>query len=788
MERENGGTASKPQPTYEELRERVARLERQAQQEISFRRVLDNLVEGCAVLSPAWIYLYVNDVNARHAHLTPAEMVGRNMLELIPGVEESPFFAVYRRCMEERTPQRVESKFTFADGSSAWYEAKAEPVSEGIFVLSQDITARKTAEEELRKALGEAEEGRRTLQALMDHVPEGITIADEQGVTIRMVSRFGQELLGSPHDQLPAAEVARRWTVYHPDGKTVMAPDDLPLTRAVRRGEVVRDAELVQVNAQGQRLHLLCNAAPIHDGRGRIVGAVVAWRDISDRKQAEEALRESERRYRAIGESIDYGVWVCAPDGKNIYASESFLRLVGLTQQQCSDFGWGDVLHPDDAERTIAAWKECVRTGGAWDIEHRFRGVDGKWHPILARGVPVRNERGEITSWAGINLDIGRLKEAEEALREADRRKDEFLAVLSHELRNPLTPIRNSVFMLEHAPPGGEQARRAHQIIDRQSAHLARLVDDLLDLNRINRGKVELHRERFDLAELVQRTIEDHRASFLDRGVGLDLTIAGAPLWLEADPTRIAQVVGNLLGNAGKFTPRGGSVHVAVHGDASQAVLRVRDTGAGIAPDLLRTIFEPFTQAEQSIARSLGGLGLGLALVKGFVEMHGGAVSAASAGPGRGAEFVVRLPLLERVVLDESRAAVAAAPRTLGVLVIEDNRDAAESLRGVLELLGHEAQLASDGTAGIAAARAMRPDLVLCDIGLPDMSGYAVARELRADPQLAACRLVALTGYAQPEDLVKAREAGFDRHLAKPPSLDRLRELLSGLEGPSPER
>jgi CheY-like chemotaxis protein len=248
---------------------------------------------------------------------------------------------------------------------------------------------------------------------------------------------------------------------------------------------------------------------------------------------------------------------------------------------------------------------------------------------------------------------------------------------------------------------------------------------------------------------------------------------------VNADPTRIAQVVGNLLGNACKFTPAGGRVNVHLAVEESRAVLRVRDTGTGIAPDLFSTIFDPFTQAEQSLARSQGGLGLGLSLVKGFVELHDGTVGVASEGLGRGAEFVVRLPLLERVVFDQPRPAAAAAQRALQVLVIEDNRDAAESLRDVIEFMGHAARVAFDAATGMAAARELQPDMVLCDIGLPDMDGYAVARELRTDPQLASCLLVALTGYAQPEDLAKAKAAGFDRHLAKPPSLEALRGLLA---------
>jgi len=623
-----------------------------------------------------------------------------------------------------------------------------------------------------------------------------------------------------------------------------------------------------------------------------------------------EALRVSERVYRAIGEAIDYGVWVCEPDGRNIYASESFLKLVGITQQQCSDFGWGDVLHPDDAERTIAAWKECVRTGGTWDIEHRFRGVDGRWHPVLARGVPVRNERGEIACWAGINLDIARLKEAEararsseeglrlallagsmatwdwdvpggrviwndehfrmlgydvgavapsyeawarrvlpedlpaaeaslrraldgegdyhaefravrsdggqrwieargrvdrdpsgrplrcygvmidvtehrhavDALRDADRRKNEFLGVLSHELRNPLAPIRNSIYLLERAAPDSPPAARAREVIRRQTEHLSRLVDDLLDVTRISSGKIELERARLDLCELVRAACDDHRSLFVRDTVELRLDLPAEPAWVDGDATRLSQVIGNLLQNAAKFTPAGGQVVVGVRAAEGRSEVFVRDTGVGMEPDQVERMFEPFAQAERSLARTKGGLGLGLALAKGLVELHGGTVRAHSEGLGRGAEFRVSLPGAAGPAADASPGPPADGGEGRLVLVVEDNVDAGQSLVDLLEMEGHRVVLTRDGRSGIAMARSIRPDVVLCDLGLPDVDGFEVARTLRRDEALRATRLVALSGYARVEDRRGARDAGFDVHLPKPPPLDALRAVLAGGE------
>jgi len=375
--------------------------------------------------------------------------------------------------------------------------------------------------------------------------------------------------------------------------------------------------------------------------------------------------------------------------------------------------------------------------------------------------------------------------EARISLEEADRGKSQFLAMLSHELRNPLAPIRNSLYILDRAAPGGEQAKHAQAVIERQVVHLTRLVDDLLDVTRISRGKIQLRRERLDLHDVVHRAVEDNRWLFEQNGVELQVSVPEVPLWIDGDRTRIAQVIGNLLHNSAKFTQPGGEAAVSVEAneEVGQAIVRVRDTGVGIAPEMLPRVFEPFAQADSTLDRSKGGLGLGLALVKGLVEMHGGTVSVESEGLGKGAEFTVRLPLESAELPPSAPLPGPAAGGPLRVLVIEDNVDAAESLREALELGEHTVEVAFSGADGIAKARAFRPDVVLCDIGLPGMDGYEVARTMRADPALRATRLVALTGYAGPEDVVRSREAGFDVHLAKPPTLEKIEEALAARAG-----
>ena len=424
-------------------------------------------------------------------------------------------------------------------------------------------------------------------------------------------------------------------------------------------------------------------------------------------------------------------------------------------------------------------------------VERTVRTIaEGRW--FLMRMNPYRTPSNVIAGVVISFVDITKLKEiegalreavaerqrAEQALRDADRRKDDFLAMLSHELRNPLAPIRNSLHILEHAPQGGDGARHAQEIIARQVGHLTRIVDDLLDATRISHGKLQVRRERLDLRDLVRRTAEDHRELFTVRGLKLDVAVPDRAAWVDGDRTRLAQVVGNLLQNSAKFTPGGGSIALALEIAGDFAEVRVRDNGIGIDPPLLSRLFEPFSQADVTLERSLGGLGLGLAVVKGLIELHGGTVEAKSAGEGKGTEFVVRLPLAATPPATTQPAA-SAPPRPRQILIIEDNVDGAESLRAVLELEGHTVEVAHDGPEGIEKVRAFRPDVLLCDIGLPGMSGYEVARAVRTDPALRGAFLVALTGYASIEDQRRATEAGFDAHVAKPPTVEQLRGVIA---------
>ncbi len=406
---------------------------------------------------------------------------------------------------------------------------------------------------------------------------------------------------------------------------------------------------------------------------------------------------------------------------------------------------------------------------------------DGTPLDILLTVSPVLDVGARIVEASAIAHDITAQK-AEEALHEAARRKDEFLAMLGHELRNPLAAIRNCLLILEQPGATPDQTRRALQTLERQVQHLTRLVDDLLDVSRISRGKIFLRTGSLDLVGLVRTAVEDHRASAADAGETLDLDLPERPLWVNGDPTRLAQCVGNVLHNAVKFTQRGGRIDVAVRAEGGHAAVSVRDTGVGMDLETLGWLFEPFSQGDSGLDRRRGGLGLGLAVVKRLVELHGGTASAHSEGLGHGTRMELRIPLDEQ--RDEAPATAPAAVRWRArrCLVIEDNADAAETIGLLLELYGHEVRIARDGREGVETARGFLPEVVLCDIGLPEgMDGYEVARRMRQDPTLRGTSLVALSGYGQEEDQRRAREAGFDVHLTKPADPDKLKRLLAEL-------
>ncbi len=508
--------------------------------------------------------------------------------------------------------------------------------------------------------------------------------------------------------------------------------------------------------------------------------------EIAARAAVEAALRRSDRVYRAIGDSIDFGIWVCDVEGRNTYASDSFLELVGMTQAQCSEFGWTRVLHPDDADHTAAAWRECVRQGGMWNCEHRVLGTDGKYHPVLARGAPVRDDTGHILCWAGINLDISDMKNAEEELLRADRRKDEFLAILAHELRNPLAPMRYALAVARQPGRTAEHQHHAEEVIERQLKHMSRLLDDLLDVSRITHGTLEIRKAPIELTSVIATAIEAARPLIDAKRHELTLELPVNTVRLDADLVRLSQVFANLLINAAKYTDPGGQINLRAWQEQGSVAVSVRDNGIGIAPEVMPRMFTLFTQARSALDRSEGGLGIGLALVKGVVSLHGGSIEARSAGARLGSEFIVRLPLstphAEEIVEPSNDLARRQGPQ-LRVLVADDNHDNAETCAMLLRLRGHEVHTAYSGGAALELAQRVRPQVLLLDIGMPEMNGYELSRKIRAAPWGNSMLLIAITGWGQEEDKERAIAAGFDHHLTKPIEPARLDAMLEDSAG-----
>ena len=677
-----------------------------------------------------------------------------------------------QRALANEAPYELEFRAVRPDGEIIWLFTNAQVIRDGqqpirMFGVTMDITERKRAEIALR-------ESEQRFTRFMQHLPGLAWIKDLEGrymfandAAERMWQKTKAELYGRQDEQ-------------------IFSPEDAAHFRDTDQQALVSGSgvETIETTKFKDGLHnSIVRKFPIpgSDETPSLIGGIAI--DITERIKAEEALRNSEKMYRAIGESIDYGVWVCDPDGRNIYASESFLRLVGLTQEQCSNFGWGEVLHPDDAERTIAAWKECVRTGGHWDIEHRFRGIDGKWHPILARGVPVKNDRGEITAWVGINLDISRLKQVENELREADRRKDEFLATLAHELRNPLAPIRNGLQIMRLMPDKAEAVEQARLMMERQLQQMVHLIDDLLDLSRISRGKIELRKERAALAAVVQSAIETSRPMIEQSGHQLTVSFPPDSTFVDADVTRLAQVFSNLLNNAAKYTEKGGHIWLSVERQGSEVAVSVKDNGIGIPSHMLSQVFEMFTQVDRSPGKSQEGLGIGLSITKRLVEMHNGTVEARSDGHGLGSEFIVRLPVLLSTAheaqpsREDKQQAGTLAPRR--ILVVDDNEDSASSMALMIEFMGHEVRTAYTGLEAIEVASAFQPHVILLDIGMPGLNGYDACRRIREQSWAQDVVIIALTGWGQDEDKRRSQEAGFNHHLVKPVEPEKIEKLLA---------
>ena len=727
--------------------------------EVSPDAILVNRAGRVALANPACARLF--------GAADPAELVGRTSIDLFHPDYHEMIRSRIGDIVEGRSAPLVTERIVRLDGEARDVEVVAASFPDGdgvsIQVILRDITDRKRAEAALKESERRARDRAVELQAVLDTVPAAVWIARDSEGTVIEANRFGAELLRRPRgtNVSVTAPPDERPTNFRAmkDGAELRI-DELPIQAAARSGREFRDLEFDLLFDDGTVRHLLGNSAPIRGGDGQPQGSVGAFVDITERKRA-EALAESQARFPR--ENPD-PVLRLGSDLTVLFANDAALRLLEELGLAVGRLAPAELAEPA---------RLALDAGRRMKVEVDCRGV-----VFQVSVVPVG---AEVNLYA---QDVTARKVAEDALRLEARRKTEFIAVLSHELRNPLASLRNSIALLERVPPEGEAARRAREILHRQSDHLSRLVDDLLDISRIAHGKIELRRARIDAREVVRRVCDEKKEAFEARGIELFSSEPSQPVWIDADAARMVQVVENLVNNALKFTPPGGQVHVIVRKRGVGCEVSVRDDGIGLDPHDLDSIFDPFVQAGRKRHGASGGMGIGLALVRELALGHGGWVRALSEGRGRGTEIILTLPL----AVDQASAVPAAnAPALelpavgLSILVIEDNEDARESLALLLAMKGHEVRAVPSGRAGVEAASSHPPDVIICDIGLPDLNGFDVIRAIRVTHPADEILAIALTGYAQPDDRDQALAAGFDVHLPKPPDFAALDHILAGV-------
>ncbi len=664
----------------------------------------------------------------------------------------------------------------------------------GFSLITQDMTHRREAEENARRLLEEAtarqaaeahaaavHREREQLRVTLDSIGDGVIATDAEGrvtllnpVAETLTQWEARAVLGQPFNAVfPLLDSHTREAVEN------------PVDRALREGAVIGPNNTILITRDQDECSIEDTAAPIRNEHGEIMGAVLVFRDMNEKRAAEVALRVSEERLSLAIEAASLGLWdwdIRTNDVLwNAHHERIFGYQTGRPQRTYQDFL--DRIFPDDVERIEKGFQKAMQERREYRFEHRIRWPDGTTHWVEAFGKFYYDDAGRPLRSVGVLLDVTERKRYELSLQEADRKKNEFLATLAHELRNPLAPIRNAlqIIRLTSERAAIEQARA---MMERQLGQLVRLVDDLLDVSRISRNKLQLRKGRILLTSVIENAVETARPLVDAKGHTLNVKLPPEPIYLDADLTRLSQVFWNLLNNGAKYTDPGGKIDLIAELEENELVVRVRDTGIGIAADVQPGLFTLFSQVDNSLERTQGGLGIGLSLAKGLVELHGGRVEAHSEGLGHGSEFIVRLPVSREQKAAEKVAAPEAPPPAgpRRVLVVDDNRDAAASLSTMLALRGHDTRTSHDGLEALDLAAAFRPDVILLDIGMPRLNGYDVCKRIREQAWGKHITLIAQTGWGQDEDRRRSKEAGFDFHLVKPLDPAALDRLLAGLE------
>lgn len=630
---------------------------------------------------------------------------------------------------------------------------------------------------------------RELLSATLSSIGDAVIATDVEGRVV-FLNPVAEELTGWAAAEASGVPLER---VFHIVNETTRRIVENPATRSLQEGTIVGLANHTILIAKGGReFPIDDSAAPIRSN-GKVTGAVLVFRDITQKKLADELLRRSEERRQLALDGAELGAWHFDPVNKELRTDERFRQISGCNTIDLNYEMVIAAIHPDDQLRVREAVTAAIRRDDPvpYDIEYRVCQPNGALRWAHSKGRATFGEAdGRLVSFDGTIADITANKlvaELErlraEELSQADRKKDDFIALLAHELRNPLAPIRNGLQVIKMAedPAAIENARN---MMERQLSHMVRLIDDLLDISRISRNKMELRQARVNLSEVISCAVESARPAIDDAGHELTITLPPQPVFLDADLTRLAQVFSNLLTNSAKYTHRGGHIGLSAECATSNVIVTIRDNGIGIPEHSLPTIFNMFSQVDRSIERATGGLGIGLALVKGLVEMHGGRVSAESAGEGQGSTFTVILPTLDHASV-QSELPDVSPPKSghvRKILVVDDNIDGANSLALMLKLMGNVLDKAHDGIAAVERAEQFRPDIILMDVGMPRLNGIEATQRIRQTDWGKDILIVALTGWGQESDKQRTKEAGCNGHLVKPVKMEQLLQVLNDLE------
>lgn len=646
----------------------------------------------------------------------------------------------------------------------------------GCVLIFRDVTAQRLVEREKANQLHTA----RLLASIVESSDDAIISKSLDGI-IQSWNAAAERLFGYTAEQA----IGRHVSLVIPPER--LAEEDRIIAN-LRAGERIKHYETERVRSTGERFMVSLTISPLSDQSGNVIGASKIVRDITERKRAE---RERQNFVTLVENSTDF-IGMCDLDGLPFFVNRAGLEMIGLDDfEQARRTPLKEFFFPEDQDMIVNQFLPAVRQNGHGEVEVRFRHFKtGAALWMAYKVVMLTNEDCQPVGFATVSQDVTRRKRLEDDLRrlaadlsETDRRKNEFLATLAHELRNPLAPMSNMLEVVKRADNDAEVLKSAHETIERQLGQMVRLVDDLLDLNRITHDRLELRRSEVELNSVIQQAVEVARPLLDTAGHELTVDLPREPVHLNADRARLAQVFGNLLNNSSKYTRQNGSISLKAERMDDEVVVSVKDNGVGIPPDQLKNIFDMFMQVDRTAERSQGGLGIGLTLVKRLAEMHGGSIEARSDGVGKGSEFIVRLPVLSKPsgVTEEVSRGKRESGSQRRIVIVDDNKDSADSLAMLLEITGNHTFMAHDGVEAIEVIERQRPDVVLLDIGLPRLNGHEVCRHVREQPWGKDIIVIALTGWGQEGDRRKSEEAGFNGHLVKPVDYDKLLELLSTL-------